>query len=50
MDYERARNLMTGEANAPLRALNAGATEVVVNDSHGPMINLLIEKINLPLV
>ena len=47
MDYERARTLMTGEANAAIEgALNAGATEVIVNDSHGPMTNLLIEKIN----
>ena len=41
------RVLMTGEANAAIEgALNAGATEIIVNDSHGPMINLLIEKLN----
>lgn len=46
-DYQRARALMTGEANAAIEgALNAGATEIIVNDSHGPMINLLIEKLN----
>lgn len=46
-DYGRARELMTGEVNAAIAgALKAGATEVVVNDSHGPMTNLLIEKLN----
>ena len=46
-DYDRARSLMTGELNAAVEgALNAGAKEIIVNDSHGPMINLLIEKIN----
>ncbi len=46
-DYGRARSLMTGEVNAAIEgAFNAGATEVVVNDSHGSMINLLIEKVN----
>ncbi|HHY75654.1 MAG TPA: M55 family metallopeptidase [Firmicutes bacterium] len=46
-DYGRARDLMTGEVNAAIRgALKAGATEIVVNDSHGPMTNILIEKIH----
>lgn len=46
-DYARARELMTAEVNAVVEgALSAGATEVVVNDSHGPMTNLLIEKIH----
>jgi D-amino peptidase len=46
-DYGRARELMTGEANAAVAgALKAGAAEVVVNDSHGPMTNILIEKLN----
>lgn len=45
--YARARELMTSEVNAVVEgALEAGATEVVVNDSHGSMTNLLIEKIH----
>jgi D-amino peptidase len=46
-DYGRARELMTGEANAAVAgAVKAGATEIVINDSHGPMTNILIEKID----
>lgn len=46
-DYQRARELMTGEVNAVVEgALAAGAKEIVVNDSHGPMTNLLIEKVH----
>ena len=46
-DYGRARELMTAEANAAIAgALKAGATEIVVNDSHGPMTNILIEKLD----
>lgn len=42
VEYERARKLMTEEVNAAIAgAFDGGATEVVVNDSHGPMINLL---------
>jgi D-amino peptidase len=40
--YPRAQALMTAEANAAVRgAIAAGADEVVVNDSHGTMDNLL---------
>src|SRR5258707_15013694 len=47
VEYERARHWMTGEANAAIEgALAAGATEVVVNDSHGHMRNLLAEGLN----
>ena len=47
VEYERARHWMTGEANAAIEgALAAGATEVVVNDSHGHMRNLLAEELN----
>jgi len=47
VDYGRARRLMTGEVNAAVEgALAAGATEVVVNDSHGSMRNILIEELN----
>lgn len=39
--YADACRLMEGEANAAIEgAFDAGATEVVVNDSHGPMFNL----------
>jgi D-amino peptidase len=46
-EYEQARRLMTAEVNAAIDgAIGGGATEVVVNDSHGPMINLLPELID----
>lgn len=46
-EYDRARRLMTGEANAAIQgALEAGATRVLVNDSHGGMRNLLIEELH----
>lgn len=46
-DYERARLLMTQEANAAiLGARAAGATELVVSDAHGAMRNLLIEELD----
>jgi D-amino peptidase len=36
---------MTLEANAAVEAcVNAGVDEVVVNDGHGPMVNLLVEE------
>lgn len=41
-EYERARRLMTDEANAAIRgAFDGGATSVLVNDSHGGFRNLL---------
>jgi D-amino peptidase len=46
-DYQRGRIFMTGDANAAvLGAFDAGASEVVVNDSHWIMRNLLIEQID----
>src|ERR1700729_3716679 len=43
-EYERFRRFMTDEALAAVRAAQeAGATEVVVSDSHGNGENLLIE-------
>ena len=46
-EYEQARRLMTLEANAAIcGAFEAGASEVLVNDSHGPMINLLPELLD----
>lgn len=41
-DYNIARRWMTEEVNAAIRgALEAGATEIVVNDSHGSMRNVI---------
>ena len=46
-EYNRFRRLMTNEANAAIAgALDAGATGVVVNDSHWLMRNLLAEELN----
>jgi D-amino peptidase len=46
-DYERYRKLMTAEANQAIAgAFDAGATEVVVNDSHGGMRNLLYDELD----
>lgn len=46
-EFERARRLMTGEVNAAIAgAFAGGAAEVLVNDSHGSMRNLLIEEID----
>ncbi len=48
-DYNRFRRLMTEETNAAIDgAVQAGATEIVVNDSHGSMRNLLIEDLHAP--
>lgn len=45
--YAAAAELMTGEANAAIEgALAGGASEVVVNDSHGTMFNLLPERLH----
>ena len=46
-EYNRFRRLMTNEANAAIAgALEAGATGVLVNDSHWLMRNLLAEELN----
>ncbi|MBI2760984.1 MAG: M55 family metallopeptidase [Chloroflexi bacterium] len=46
-DYERFRRIMTREANAAVEgAIDGGATDILVNDSHGPMTNLLIEDLH----
>jgi D-amino peptidase len=45
-EYQRFREFMTQEVNAAIEAaFEAGATEVVVSDSHGNGENLLIEKL-----
>ena len=46
-EYKRAQKLMTGEVNAAIEgALAGGASEILVNDSHGSMRNILIEELN----
>src|SRR5438874_3518790 len=46
-EYGRFRRLMTAEANAAVEgAVAAGATRVVVNDSHWFMRNLLAEELH----
>jgi D-amino peptidase len=48
-DYERFRKSMTAEANAAIDgARDAGATHILVNDSHGSHRNLLIEELRAP--
>jgi D-amino peptidase len=45
-EYNRFREFMTAEVNtAAQAAFDAGATEVVISDSHGNGQNLLIEKL-----
>lgn len=45
--YEAARKWITGEVNAAIEgALEAGATQVVVNEAHGHMRNLLPDELN----
>ena len=46
-DYARFRTLMTQDVNAAIAgAFDAGATEVVVNDSHWSMLNLIFEDVD----
>jgi D-amino peptidase len=46
-EYEAARKWMTAEANAAVEAaLEAGATEVVIADSHGQMRNILPDELH----
>ena len=45
-EYARFREFMTQEVNAAIEgALAAGATQIVISDSHGNGQNLLIEKL-----
>ena len=45
-EYARFREFMTQEVNAAIEgAMAAGATEIVISDSHGNGQNLLIEKL-----
>ena len=46
-EYERSRKLMAADVNAAIRgARAAGATQIVVNDSHGSMRNLRLEDLD----
>ena len=46
-EYDRARLRMTREVNAAIEgALEAGADEVIVNDSHDGMRNLIPEQLH----
>jgi D-amino peptidase len=46
-EYGRSRKLMAEDLNAAIRgALDAGATDVLVNDSHGGQRNLLPEDVH----
>ena len=45
-DYDRGRKLLTGDVNAAiLGTRDAGATDVLVNDAHGSMTNILLEEL-----
>lgn len=45
--YKRGCSFMTGDVNAAIEgALSAGADEILVNDSHGSMTNIELEKLN----
>lgn len=46
-EYARFRRLMTAEANAAIQgAVDAGASRILVNDSHWTMRNLLAEELH----
>jgi D-amino peptidase len=46
-EYERFRQFMTDDVNAAINgAVAAGATEVIVNDSHWTMTNILPERLD----
>ncbi|KOV67646.1 peptidase M55 [Streptomyces sp. MMG1121] len=46
-DYERGRRMMAQDVNAAVRgAVASGATDILVNDAHGPMRNLLPEDLD----
>ncbi|WP_327669454.1 MULTISPECIES: M55 family metallopeptidase [unclassified Streptomyces] len=46
-DYERGRLMMAEDVNAAVGgAVAAGATDIIVNDAHGPMRNILPESLH----
>jgi len=45
--YKNAQKWMIADVNAAIDgALSAGAAEIIVNDSHGKMTNLVLEELN----
>lgn len=45
--YEHFRRFLTKDVNAAIEgAIEAGATEIIVNEAHGSMKNLILEDIN----
>lgn len=47
MHYEAGRRLLTQDVNAAIEgALDAGATQIIVNESHGPMTNIILEELH----
>ena len=48
-EYDRGRDLLMRDLNAAVRgALDAGAAEILVNDSHGSMRNVRVEELLPP--
>ena len=48
-EYGRGRDLMMSDVNAAIQgSLDAGATEILVNDSHGSMRNIRVEQLLPP--
>jgi D-amino peptidase len=48
-EFERGRRLMSSDVNAAIDgAVRAGATEILVNDSHAIMRNILLEELKQP--
>ncbi len=48
-EYARGRDLMMSDLNAAIQgALDAGATDILVNDSHGSMRNIRVEQMLPP--
>jgi D-amino peptidase len=46
-DYEHGRFMMTEDVNAAISgSLSGGATDILVNDAHGPMRNLLPDRLH----
>jgi len=46
-EHDRARMLMTDEINSAIQgAINGGASEIIVNDSHGTMRNIYQEQLS----
>ena len=46
-EYKQARKLMAGDVNAAIEgALEAGAKEIIVNDSHNKMTNIILSQLN----